>query len=167
MLRCNLRLALAAVALVGSAMALAQESGTGAITVEQAWSRPTAASMPNGAAYMVLRNAGSDADRLVAATSEVAERVELHNHVIDAQGVAMMRPVEELEIPAGGQAELKPGGLHLMLLGLRAPLAEGASFPLRLRFAGAGEVAVEVAVGKPPSGAGHGGHVQHGMPAKP
>jgi copper(I)-binding protein len=167
MLRCNLRLALAAAALAWSAAALAQEGGTGAITVEQAWSRPTAASMPNGAAYMVLRNAGSGADRLVAATSEVAERVEPHTHIIDAQGVAMMRPVEGIEIPAGGQAELKPGGLHLMLLGLRAPLADGASFPLRLRFAEAGEVEVAVAIGKPPSGAGHGGHVQHGMPAKP
>jgi copper(I)-binding protein len=168
MLRRHLLLAPAAVLLLRAPLAGAQGTGTGAITVEQAWARPTSAGMPNGAAYLVVRNAGSSADRLVAATSEVAERAELHNHTIDAQGVAMMRPVEAIEVPAGGQAELKPGGFHLMLLGLHAPLAAGASFPLRLRFAEAGEVEVMVGVGKGPGdAAGHAGHMQHGMPSQP
>jgi copper(I)-binding protein len=166
MLRRRLLLAPAALALLRAPLAGAQ--ATGGITVEQAWSRPTAAGMPNGAAYLVARNAGSRADRLVGATSEVAERVELHGHTIDAQGVAMMRPVEAIEVPAGGQAELRPGGLHLMLLGLRAPLAEGTSFPLRLRFAEAGEVEVTVSVGRGPGGAaGHTGHLRHGAPSQP
>lgn len=125
-----------------------QDGRLGALTIEQPWARPTAPGMRNGAAYLTLRNGGGDADRLVGATSDVAQRVEMHQTSIDAQGVASMRQVEAIEVPAGGEAVLAPTGLHLMLLGLKAPLADGTSFPLRLRFEHGGETEVTVAVGK-------------------
>lgn len=163
--------ALALPALAGHAMA--EPFTLGELTIDHPWARPTSAGMANGAAYMVLRNAGSSADRLVAAASEVAERVELHTHMIDAEGVARMREVEAVEVPAGGEAAFQPGGLHVMLIGLREPLAEGSSFGLRLTFEQAGETEVTVNVEKPTAamqghgqdhggGGGHGGGHGHG-----
>src|SRR3546814_16908753 len=82
---------------------------------------------------------------LVATEGEVAERVELHTHTMDGN-VMQMRRVEALEIPAQGKAALQPGGIHIMLIGLKQPLREGERFPLTLTFAKAGAVTVEVAV---------------------
>ena len=126
--------------------AAAGETKIGAVTVGDAWARATAPSQQVGAAYLTLSNAGTAADRLIAATSPVAERVELHTHTIDAQGVARMRQVDAIEVEAGAEVALAPGGLHIMLIGLTQPLAPDTTFPLTLRFADAGEVTVEVAV---------------------
>ncbi|MFZ5556115.1 MAG: copper chaperone PCu(A)C [Pseudomonadota bacterium] len=127
-------LALAAVA--GAAQADA--------AVQNPWSRATPPTAKNGAAYLVLK-AGAGGDRLVSATAPVSERVELHTHIMDG-GVARMRPVPAIDVPANGTVELKPGGLHMMLIGLKAPLREGASFPLTLNFEKQGAVTVEVPV---------------------
>ena len=149
----------------GSLGARAQELSSGQLTIDHPWARATAASQRNGAAYMTIHNKGSLPDRLVAAAAEVSERVELHNHEIDAQGVARMRQVTGgIELPPGQAVALQPGGLHVMLLGLGGPLEDGQSFPLRLRFEKAGEVTVEVSIEKgsahPMQGAApmHGGH---------
>src|SRR3546814_9738821 len=82
---------------------------------------------------------------LVATEGEVAERVELHTHTMDGN-VMQMRRVEFVEIPAQGEAALQPGGIHIMLIGLKQPLREGERFPLTLTFEKAGAVTVEVAV---------------------
>jgi copper(I)-binding protein len=138
----------------------------GRIVVEQPWSRATAGRAPNGAAFMTLANQGDAVDRLVAAATPVAERAEMHTHLMDG-GVMRMRPVEGIEVAPGSPTVLQPGGLHIMLFGLKERLAEGATFPLTLSFANAGEVTVEVTVRKAsatvPTGAGghghgHGGH---------
>ncbi len=85
-------------------------------------------------------------DRLIAAASPAAERVELHTHTLDAQGVARMTRIEGIEVVAGSPTELRPGGLHVMLMGLTAPLAAGDAIDLTLTFEAAGDVTLRVPV---------------------
>jgi copper(I)-binding protein len=98
------------------------------------------------AAYMTIENPGPADDRLVAARSDVAARVELHTHVLE-DGIAKMRALAEgVATPAGASVAFAPGGLHVMLMGLSQPLTPGARFPLTLVFERAGELTVEVEV---------------------
>jgi periplasmic copper chaperone A len=130
----------------------AHEFKAGSITVEHPWARPAASG--NSAAYFTLDNEGSTPDRLIGVTSAVAGRAEMHSTTIDAQGVGTMRPVQAVDLPAGGEARFAPGGLHVMLVGVTAPLVEGEEFPLTLSFEQAGKVTVAVEVEKRAS---HGG----------
>jgi copper(I)-binding protein len=150
-----------AVALVLAAFgfpAAAHGAAAGDLTIEHPHARATVAVQKNGAAYMVVRNRGSEPDRLLGARTEEAQAAELHGTTVTAEGVARMRPVEAVEIPPGGEAKLAPGGLHFMLVGLNGQLVEGTSFPITLVFERAGEVEVEVMVEGPRGGGGHGGH---------
>lgn len=116
------------------------------------WARPasgTAAGGINSAVYFVLDNPGDAPLRLVAAETDVAARVELHETTIDADGVMRMREVQAIEVPPGGSVALEPGGLHVMLLDLRRDLAEGDTFPLTLRFDDGGTRMLEVTVRSP------------------
>jgi copper(I)-binding protein len=136
---------LATIILIGlSNLARAQP---GSIEVSDAWARATAGSSPGGA-FMTIVNAGTSDDRLVAASTTVARTAELHE-TKDENGVMKMTPVPALEIKAGTRVTLAPGGLHIMLTGLKAPLKQGESFPLVLRFDKAGAVNVMVKVEKP------------------
>ena len=140
-------------ALLAAAPVWAQEHRHGGpLTVRHPWARPTVDGQTVGAAYATLANAGAASDRLLAARTEAARAVELHAHTITPDGVARMRPVAAIEIPAGGETSLAPGGLHIMLIGLAEPLREGATFPLTLTFEGAGELTVEVRVERPRAG---------------
>ncbi len=140
-------------------------STTDSIQVEDAWVR--AAAMPemqmesdssmsspghmgggNSAAYMLLRNSGDETDRLVNVQSEAAESVELHMSQTE-NDVTTMRPVEFIEVPAQGETELKPGGLHIMLIGLKHELKAGDTVKLTLEFEKAGEMNVEAEVRAP------------------
>jgi copper(I)-binding protein len=115
------------------------------VTVENAWSRATPPGARVGAGYMVLHNKAAAADRLVGASSPAAARVE--THVIEKQGeILRMREVKGYEVPAKGSFELKPGGPHLMLVDIKAPLKAGDRVPVTLKFEKAGEVAVELRV---------------------
>jgi copper(I)-binding protein len=106
----------------------------GELLVTDAWSMATPPGAAVGAGYMTIQNQTGAVVRLIGGESPAAERVEVHTMSMDG-GVMTMRPVDGgLEIPAGGVVELKPGGLHLMLIGLKAPLAEGGSVPLTLIF---------------------------------
>ena len=111
----------------------------GDLVVENPWARESVTR--TGAAYLTVRNGGAADDRLIGVASEVADRAELHGSEMQ-DGVMRMRPVEAVEVPAHGQAALEPGGLHVMLIGLKAPLEEGGSFALTLTFENAGEVEV-------------------------
>ena len=115
-----------------------------AAEVESPWVRPTAPGAKVGGAFMILK-AGREADRVLSGSTPVAEVVELHTHIMDG-GVARMRAISAIEIPAGGKVELKPGGLHLMLINLKAPLKAGDTIPLKLRFEKAGELEIRVPV---------------------
>lgn len=102
----------------------------------------------NSAAYMILTNTGDQPDRLLRARSDVAESVELHKSQTEG-GVTSMVPVEAIEIPANGQTELKPGGLHIMLIGLKHELKVGDTVQLTLEFEKAGEIQVSAKVRAP------------------
>jgi len=114
------------------------------VTVDTPWSRATPPGAKVGAGFMTLKNAG-DADRVVGASSPVAGRVEMHVTVREGD-VMKMRQVQGFELPAGGTFELKPGGAHLMLMGLKRPLAKGEKVPLTLKLEKGGELRLELAV---------------------
>lgn len=115
------------------------------VTATAAWARASAGGAKAGAAYLSLANGGPSADRLLAASTPVAAKAELHTH-LNENGVMKMRRVDGVDLPAGGSVEFAPGGLHVMLMGLAKPLAEGDSFPLTLTFEHAGTVTVGVQV---------------------
>lgn len=131
--------------LVGCIAPLAPSATTGGqgVAVADAWAR--AAVGGNSAAYMTLRNTGPAADRLIRAESDVAAAVELHQTTM-AGDMMKMAPVDGITLPAGGRVELKPGGLHVMLIGLQRELKAGETLKLKLYFeqAGALEIAAEV-----------------------
>lgn len=99
----------------------------------------------NGAVYVKVSNHGPSPDAIVSATSDAAETVELHEVVNDA-GVMRMRPVPRIEVPAGATVELKPGGYHIMLLGLRGDLKPGATVKVTVALEKAGPMTVEAPV---------------------
>jgi copper(I)-binding protein len=111
----------------------------GDLVIESPWARESVTR--TGAAYLTVRNGGDADDQLIGVVSDVADRAELHASVVQ-DGVMRMRPVEAVEVPAHGEAVLEPGGVHVMLIGLKAPLDEGGSFALTLVFENAGEVEV-------------------------
>jgi periplasmic copper chaperone A len=168
-LRSHFSAALSAALLFAAAPgAFAHDFTLGALKIDHPWARASAGPARNGAAFFAVENSGR-ADRLVAASGDVAQRVELHVHRMEGN-VMQMRQVEAVEVPAGGTAILQPGGFHVMLIGLEQPLKEGDRFPLTLTFEQAGEITVEVKVeavaSMGPHGAGHGagghGGMQHG-----
>lgn len=160
-----LRPLLALLALIAGAAALsAQTTPGGGVTVVEPWARATPAGAKVGAAYMQLKAAAGAADKLVAAAVDpaVAGVVEIHNHIMEG-GVARMRRVEAIPVPAGGSVALAPGGYHVMLMELKSPLKAGDSIRLKLRFEKAGEIEVEAKV-RPigaPAGKGSGSHHGH------
>lgn len=122
------------------------------IKVEAPWARPTPGRAKNGAAFMTLVNTGETADSLVSATSDAADRTEVHAHIMDG-GVMRMRKVDGVEVAPGSPTVLKPGGLHLMFLGLRKPLKIGETVAVTLTFEKAGKVEVRIPVANAPAGA--------------
>jgi hypothetical protein len=112
--------------------------------VTDAWARATPPGTTVGAAYMTIQG-GSQADRLVGASSARAAMVHLHA-VEEQDGVSKMRAIESVEIPPGQRVTLAPKSTHVMLMGLDAPLVAGQMFVVTLSFANAGEQAVTVTV---------------------
>ncbi len=155
----RLLIALSAAAAVASAAAAA-EVRQGALAVANPWSLPAAAGM-TGAGYMAITNSGRAADTLTAVETPVAARVAMHKMSMTG-GVMRMDPAGRIAIPAGATTRFAPGGLHLMLLGLKRPLRAGESFPATLVFAQAGrvKVAFDVTAAPPaaPGGHDHTGH---------
>lgn len=148
-------LAALALAACGATAPSGGSASANSITISGAWARPSTAAMGeggmaeggmgNGAAYMVISNSAAQPDRLMAAAGDVAGAIELHT-VENKDGVMAMRPVDGIDVPAGGQVELKPGSFHVMLIGLKQELTPGDRIPLTLRFQNAGEVQVEAEV---------------------
>jgi copper(I)-binding protein len=123
----------------------------------EGWARAGASS---AAAYVTVHNGQRVADRLLGAASPAARSVTIHNSTM-AGGVMRMRAAGALPVAANGRIAMKPGGLHVMLMGLKAPLRPGTRLPLTLRFERAGNVQVSLPV-LPPGATGpaeaHGGH---------
>ena len=140
-LACTLALAVAT-----ALPALAHDYRVGSLVIDHPWSRATPAGAGVGAGYMVIRNEGDTADRLVGGSAPFAGRVEIHEMAMQ-DGVMRMRALQDgLEIPPGGSVTLEPGGYHVMFMQLQEPLVEGEDRPATLEFANAGTVEVEFAV---------------------
>lgn len=153
MMKPTLLAAAFAVALAPAALADPQ------IEILDPYARSSGMNAISGAAFMVLRNSGTTDDRLVAVSSPVAERVELHTHVESETGVMRMVEVEEgFVVPAGSDHALQRGGDHVMFLGITTPFEDGATVPLTLTFERAGDVTVDVPVDLQRMPGGHGGH---------
>ena len=142
-MRYFLKSAFAAALVVAALPAFAQDTK---ITVEAPYARPTPAGAMTGAAYMMIDNKTSAADRLIGASSDIAAKAQVHEMSMD-NGVMKMRELTEgLAVPAGGSVALKPGSYHVMLIGLKKPLTAGDSFPLTLEFEKAGNISITVPV---------------------
>ncbi len=129
-------------ALAFSASVLADAATT--VMVEKPFARKAIKAQRNSAAFMTLHNNGP-AVAVVAAESPVAEIVELHTHVHD-NGVMRMRKIDKIELPAGGEVTLQPGGLHVMLLGLKQDLNEGERISVTLKFSDGSSKTIEAPV---------------------
>lgn len=146
---------LVAIALAGTLLLSACDSATG-ITVKDAWSRP-AAQGANGAVYFLLQNHSASADELIGVSSDVAEAVEMHETSMDGD---VMQMQQVLSVPVKGKEsiEFAPGGLHVMLIGLKQDLKVGDQFQIILQFARADDVTLNVPVqesGESPSMSDH------------
>lgn len=137
---------------VGTAALLATAAWTGpavadGVEVRHAWARATVEGMYATGVFLVIDNESGRDVRLVGGTSAAAEAVEVHTMVSTVEGQMMMRRLKDgLPVPAGATVELRPGAEHVMLIGLRRPLAPGDTVPLALEFSDGGTVRVAAAV---------------------
>ena len=115
--------------------------------VEDAYARSSSPKAKAGAAFMILKNTSDTEDRLIAARSDAAKRVELHAHIENSEGVMQMREVEDgFVVPAGGMHTLARGGDHVMFMGLTGSWVDGDSLSVTLVFENAGEMQVEIPI---------------------
>lgn len=138
------------------ALAAVATAQAGVPVVSEAWARATPPGVEVGAAYMVITG-GDKADRLVGASSPRAAMVDLHV-VEERDGVAKMRAVDAVPIPAGQRVTLAPNATHVMLMGLDGPLVAGQTFAITLRFAESGTQSVTVVVRPATATDDHAGH---------
>ncbi|MEX0810038.1 MAG: copper chaperone PCu(A)C [Dongiaceae bacterium] len=132
----------------------------GGLQIIHPWARATVPSAKNGAIYVAISNEGDTADRLIAVETPMAERAELHT-VLMEDGVAKMRPLEALDLLPGETALLEPGGIHIMLFGLKGPLVEGETLALTLTFEKAGAIDIELTIEGAGAGADAEDHSKH------
>lgn len=123
----------------------AQDAQTDALEITGGFARASVSM--NGAGFLTIQSKG-EADRLIGFRSALVKRPELHTHIND-NGIMKMRQVEAIDVPAGGEVALRPGGLHLMMMGLTGHLTEGDTVDVTLIFEKAGDVEVKLPVKKP------------------
>lgn len=116
------------------------------LVIEKAFARSAIKDQRNSAVFMQIRNQGNDLE-LVKASSDAAKVVELHTHVND-QGVMRMRKVDKIDLPAGQTVELRPGGLHVMFIGLKRDLNIGESVDVNLEFSDGSQIQITAPVHK-------------------
>jgi copper(I)-binding protein len=145
----SIRCGLAAIAMLSCFCAWpaqAEEVKVGDLVISQAWSRATPGGAKIGGGYLTIENKGAAPDRLVAASADVADKVEIHEMAVK-DGVMTMRPLEKgVTIEPGKIVKLAPGGSHLMLFDLKRPLKKGDKLPITLEFEKAGKVKLSLAV---------------------
>jgi len=132
-----------AVALSGACAAA--DFNAGPLELNDLWIRASVPGQTNGAGYLQIINPGTTADKLISVQSDAATRVEIHT-VLTEDGVAKMRQVQGIDIPAHGDVKLAPGAYHVMFLQLTAPFKQGSLVPVVLKFEKAGEVRVNFTV---------------------
>ena len=131
--------------LLATTVTSAQHYEAGDIHIQSPWARALPPTSPNGAVYLTLTNHGAHSDKLLRASTDVAERVEVHSHILE-DGMMKMRRVESVILPPHEDVLFAPGGQHIMLMGLKQPLAAGDRFPLLLEFDQTDQVLIEVVV---------------------
>lgn len=127
------------------APAVAHQYQLGKLVIGHPWSRATPAGMSTGVAYLSITNNGTEAEELTGASSPAAAAVQFHETTISG-GMARMRPLSGIAIAPGATVRIEPGAIHLMLIGLGAPLEPGRPVPLRLEFRKAGSITVQLAI---------------------
>jgi len=135
--------------------ASAAEYMAGDLRIIDPWARATPGAARTGVAYLTIENQGAVADRLTAVASPVAAHAEVHGQIME-NGVAKMRAAGPVELPPGARTAIEPGGLHIMLMGLKQPLVEGEHVPLTLIFERTGRVDLPLEIEAP--GAMHSTH---------
>ncbi len=138
--------ALLAASLLGGPLAGQVRADDSMIMIEQPWARATPGGAKTGAVYLTLTDHG-DADRLIGASTPVADMAMLHEGYVEG-GISKMRMLDAIPLDAHTQVKLHPGAMHIMLEGLKAPLKPGQTFPLTLTFAKAPPQTVSVTVMK-------------------
>lgn len=123
-----------------SVPAAALDYKVGALEITRPWTRATPSTAQSGGGFLTVTNKGTTPDRLIAVRSTVSAKVEVHEVRMDGNVMKMRELEKGLEIPAGATVMLKPGGYHLMFMGLKAPFAKGAKVPLTLVFEKAGSL---------------------------
>ena len=124
----------------------AEEVKAGDLVITQAWSRATPGGAKIGSGYLTIENKGAAPDRLTGVSADVAGKVEVHEMAMN-NGVMTMRPLDGgLTIDPGKTVKLAPGGYHLMMFDLKAPLKQGDKVPVTLEFEKAGKVTVTLDV---------------------
>ncbi len=131
------------------------------LMVEDAYARASTPTAKAGAAFMTIMNMSDTDDRLIAASTDAAKRVELHTHVEASDGVMRMVEVKDgFEVPAGGSAMLARGGNHVMMMGLTQPFVHGQTIDVTLTFEQAGDMTVTIPIDLKRT-VDHGGHAGH------
>jgi copper(I)-binding protein len=139
----------------------AQQVKAGELLIEDAWSRATPAGANVGAGYLVIKNSGTVADRLVGGTTDAARALEFHTMTVKGGMMTMEHIADGLLIQPGKSIVFTPGGYHIMFVDLRAPLKQGDKLQATLQFENAGKVEVTFrvqSVGSPGPAASHGSH---------
>ncbi len=119
----------------------------GDIAISGAFTRATLPNAPVAGGFLTLTNKGAEDDVLVSASSEIARETQIHEMAMEGDVMKMRQLEDGLVVPAGESVALKPGGFHIMFMGLNGPLVEGETVPVTLTFAKAGTITVELAVG--------------------
>jgi len=165
----NIMHALACVAALFAlgAPAHAQEVKAGDLVITQPWSRATPGGAKIAGGFLTIENKGSAPDRLISGAGDFAGKVEIHEMAVN-NGIMTMRPLDKgLVIEPGKTVKLAPGGYHLMLMDLKAPLKQGDRVPLTLEFEKAGKVTLSLDVqgvgAQAPAGGAPSGHDHSGM----
>ncbi|MBO6510943.1 MAG: copper chaperone PCu(A)C [Roseibium sp.] len=144
-----------------SLSAVAADYKVGDLTLSNAWTRATPPKAKAGGGFVEIVNHGGEGDRLIAASSDVSGKTEIHEMAV-TDGVMKMRQLENgIEIPAGETVTLKPGGLHIMFMGLNQSFEQGSAVPVVLTFEKAGDVTIELDVAKMGAKSMHGKKMDH------
>ncbi len=125
--------------------AVAHSYQQGDIAIGHIWARATAAGATTAAVYVPLKNNGTEPDKLIGASTALADQVTIHEMLMN-NGVMKMVEHDSIVLDPGKIVSLQPGGLHLMVTGLKQQIKQGDMFPLTLRFEKAGSINVEVKI---------------------
>lgn len=144
-----MRISLVAGAVFAALLALPAYAGdvaVGTLKISAPWARATPKGAAVGGGYLTITNTGGSPDRLVGGTTDISSRFEIHEMTLD-NGVMKMHEIGQgLEIKPGEKVELKPGGYHVMFMGLKQQLVQGQHFKAILQFEKAGKVEIDFAI---------------------